>query len=445
VGSPQGEDRFSFQRPSPTGKEDQMSKTVNRRCCGLDIHKDTVVVCVLPPDGTNSVVARKTYGTFRNDLTRMRGWLKQLHVTEIAMESTGVYWWPVWNVLEGQGFRLLLVNPAQVKALQGRKSDKRDAKRIAEFLQDGRLDASFVPPPEIRHLRQLTRHRLSLLQQRTEVHNQIRDLLETASVKLSSVASDLLGVSGRRIIEAMIAGEDSPELLSGRLRGSLQKKKKLARESLKGYFNDFHRLMLDMHYRHYEFISKQIQELEMEITGRMEPYSRQITLLMGIPGVERVVAWHLIAELGADMSVFPDADHCASWAGVCPGSCESAGKQLSTRTKKGNKYLRRVLTQAAWAVSHCKHGYLRAFFYRVKARRGWGKAIMAVAHKILVFAYCILKTGTPYQDLGDNYFDNLHPERVAQRLLQRLQQLGLEVTVAPSKLLNTDPPSASGG
>ena len=422
-----------------------MSDRVYRRCCGMDIHKDTVVGCVLPPEGTKSVVARKTYRTFRNDLTRMRGWLKQLHVTEIAMESTGVYWWPVWNVLEGQGFRLLLVNPAQVKALQGRKSDKRDAKRIAEFLQDGRLDASFVPPPEIRQLRQLIRHRLSLLQQRTEVHNQIRDLFERASLKLSSVASDLLGVSGRRIIEAMIAGEDSPELLSGRLRGSLQKKKKLARESLKGYFNDFHRQMLGMHYRHYEFISNQIQELEIEITRRMEPYSPQITLLMSIPGVERVVAWHLIAELGVDMSVFPDADHCASWAGMCPGSWESAGKQLSTRTKKGNKYLRHVLTQAAWAVSHCKHGYLRAFFYRVKARRDWGKATMAVAHKILVFAYCILKTGIPYQDLGDNYFDNLHPERVAQRLLHRLQQLGLDVTVAPSKLLSADPPNASGG
>jgi len=177
----------------------------------------------------------------------------------------------------------------------------------------------------------------------------------------------------------------------------------------------------------------------------MQPYDRQITLLMSIPGVDRVVAWHLIAELGVDTSVFPDADHCASWAGVSPGSCESAGKPLSTRTKKGNKYLRRVLTQAAWGVSRCKQGYLRAFFYRVKARRGWGKAVMAVAHKILVFAYCILKTGTPYQDLGDSYFDKLHPERVAQRLLHRLQQLGLEVTVAPSKLLNPDVPNASGG
>jgi len=202
-----------------------MSELVYRRCCGMDVHKDTIVVCVLPADGETGITLRKTYRTFRNDLTRMRGWLKLLKVTEIAMESTGVYWRPVWNVLEEHGFRLLLVNPIQVKALQGRKSDSRDARRIAEFLQDHRLDPSFVPPAEIRQLRQFLRHRLSLLQQRGEVHNQIRDLFETANIKLSSVASDLLGVSGRRIIEAMINGEDSPELLSWKVRGRLRKKR----------------------------------------------------------------------------------------------------------------------------------------------------------------------------------------------------------------------------
>jgi transposase len=377
----------------------------------------------------------KRYGTFRNDLTRMRGWLKLLKVTEIAMESTGVYWRPVWNVLEGHGFRLLLVNPAQVKALQGRKSDPRDARRIAEYLQDGRLDPSFVPPQEIREMRQLLRHRLSLLQERGKAHNQIRDLFETASLKLSSVASDLMGVSGRRIIEAMIAGEDSPELLSWKVRGRLRKKEKLVRESLKGYFNDFHRLMLKAHYQHYQFLSEQVKSFEVEIERRMEPYAGQVAGLMTIPGVERIVAWHLIAELGADMSVFPDADHCASWAGMSPGSCESAGKQMSGRTKKGNKYLRRVLTQAAWAASHCKEGYLRAFFHRMKARRGWGKAIFAVAHKILVIAYSILKTGLPYQDLGGDYFDRLHPERTTKRLVRRLERLGLNVVLTPSQPL----------
>jgi transposase len=401
----------------------------------MDIHKDTVVVCVLPPDGQTGIGVRKSYGTFWNDLTRMRGWLKMLKVTEIAMESTGVYWRPVWNVLEEHGFGLLLVNPAQVKALQGRKSDPRDAQRIAEYLHDHRLDASFIPPPEIRELRQLLRHRLSLLHERGEAHNQIRDLFETANLKFSSVATDLMGVTGRRIIEAMIAGEDSPELLSWKVRGRLRKKEKLVRESLKGCFNDFHRMMLKAYYKHYQFLNEQIQALEAEIGKRMAPYAKQIEGLMTIPGVERIVAWHLIAELGADMSVFADADHCASWAGVSPGSCESAGKQLSGRTKKGNKYLRRVLTQAAWAASHCKRGYLRAFFHRVKARRGWGRAIFAVAHKILVIAFCILKTGSPYQDLGDDYFDRLHPERTAKRLLQRLERLGLNVLVTPSQPL----------
>jgi transposase len=398
----------------------------------MDVHKDTIVVCVLPPDGQAGTAVRKTYRTFRNELTRMRGWLKLLKVTEIAMESTGVYWRPVWNVLENHGFRLLLVNPAQVKALQGRKTDGRDARRIAEYLQDGRLDPSFVPPPEIRELRQILRHRLSLLQERGEAHNQIRDLFETANVKLSSVASNLLGVSGCRIIEAMIAGEDSPELLSWKVRGSLRKREKEVRESLKGYFNDFHRLMLAAYYRHYQFLSEQVQAFEAEIARRMERYAQQVAALMTIPGVQQIVAWHLIAEMGTDMSVFPDADHCASWGGLSPGSCESAGKQLSGRTKKGNKYLRRVLTQAAWAAAHCKDGYLRGFFYRVKARRGWGKAIFAVAHKILVIAYCILKTGTAYQDLGSDYFDKLHPERTAQHLVKRLQRLGFNVIAAPS-------------
>lgn len=405
---------------------------VYRRCCGMDIHKDTIVVCVLPPDGSEGIPARKTYKTFRNDLSRMRGWLRQLKFTEIAMESTGVYWRPVWNILEDHGFRLLLVNPAQVKALQGRKSDGRDSRRIAEYLQDGRLDPSFVPPHEIRELRQFMRHRLNLLEQRGESHNQIRDLFETANIKLSSVASDLLGLTGRSIIEAMIAGEDSPELLAWKVKGKLRKREKEVKESLKGCFNEFHRTLLKTHYALYQFPTRQVEELEAEIARRMEPHANRVNALITIPGVEKITAWHLIAELGADMSVFPDAHHCASWAGVSPGSCESAGKQLSSRTKKGNKYLRRILTQSAWAASRCKHGYLRAFFHRVKARRGWGRAVMAVAHKIVVIAYCILKTGTPYQDLGDDYFDRLHPERTAKRLVHRLERLGLTVSITPS-------------
>jgi transposase len=406
---------------------------VYRRCSGMDVHKETVVVCVLPPDGKPGLPVRKTFGTFRNDLTRMRGWLKQLKVTEIAMESTGVYWRPIWNVLEEQGFeRLLLVNPVQVKALAGRKSDGRDCQRIAEFLEDRRLDPSFVPPAEIRQLRQLLRHRLALLHQRNQVHNQIRDLFETANLKLSSVLSDLLGLSGRRIIEAMIAGEESADRLSWKLRGSARRKEKMVKESLKGCFNDFHRKVLGSYYRQYQFLTSEIGLLEQELKERMAPHAEKIDLLCTIPGVDQVVAWNLIAELGSDMDVFPSADHCASWAGLTPGENESAGKQQSTRCRKGNKYLRRVLAQAAWATSRCKKGYLRALFFPIKARRGWAKAIVAVAHKILVIAWSMLKNRTPYTELGEDYFDRLHADRTIQRLVTRLERLGQNVSLTPT-------------
>src|ERR1019366_1477789 len=400
---------------------------VYRRSCGMDIHKDTVVVCVLPPVGGEGKTIRKTYGTFRNDLIRMRTWFKQLKVTEIAMESTGVYWRPVWNVLENEGFRLLLVNPAQVKALAGRKSDGRDAQRIAQFLQDGRLDASFVPPPEMRELRLLLRHRVSLLEQRNEVHNQIRDLFETASIKLSSVVTDLLGVSGRRIIEALIRGEDSPEVLSWKVRGRLRAKEKLVKESLKGYFTEFHRSILEAYYRHYQFLTQQVADFEQRTEARMEPYAQQVQLLVTIPGVDQIVAWTMIAELGVDLSVFPDGDHCASWAGMVPGENESAGKKKRTRCRKGNQALKRVLTQAAWAASHCKKGYLPRFFRRIQANADWGRAIGATAHKILLIAFQMLKTNTPYRDLGDDYFDRRHPARTTRKLVARLEAPGHHV------------------
>jgi transposase len=406
-------------------------KDGNRRSCGMDVHKDTIVVCILPPVGDEGTIVRKTYRTFRNDLIRMRIWLKQLKITDIAMESTGVYWRPVWNVLEDEGFRLLLVNPAQVKALAGRKSDERDARRIAEYLQDGRLDASFVPSAEVRQLRSMLRHRISLLEQRNEVHNQIRDLFETASVKLSSVVSDLMGVTGRRIVEALIAGEDSPEILSWKVRGVLRKKEKLVKESLKGYFNEFHRTMLEAHYRHYQFLTKEIELFEQRIAAAMEPYASQTELLISIPGVDRIIAWHLLAELGVDLKAFPDAAHCCSWAGMVPGENESAGRQKSNRCRKGNRILRRVLAQAAWAASHCKKGYLRGFFHRVKSRRGWAKAIVATGHKILTIAFQMLKTNTLYRELGDDYFDRRNPGRATRKLVQRLEALGHQVQLLP--------------
>ena len=407
-------------------------KRVYRRCCGMDVHQRTVVLCVLPPDGSQGEPIHKVYGTFRNDLIRMRVWLKQLGVSEIAMESTGVYWRPIWNVLEEQGFeRLLLVNPVQVKALRGRKSDGRDCQRIAEFLQDRRLDPSFVPPREIRQLRQLLRHRLALLHQRTKIHNQIRDLFETASLKLSSVVSDLMGLTGRRIIEALIAGQDSAERLSWKAQGRLRKKEKQLKESLKGCFDAFHRMMLEALYGQYQFLTAQISTFEQRIGEYMLPYSAQIELLLGIPGVDRIVAWTLIAELGADLSIFPTAGHCASWAGLTPGQDESAGKQRSTRCKKGNKFLRRILTQSAWAASRTKGSYFQALFHKLRGRRGHSRAIVAVAHKLLVTAFTILQTGEPYHDLGNEYFDMKNPARTTRKLSQRLERLGWQVTLAP--------------
>jgi transposase len=400
-----------------------------RRCCGMDVHKETVVVCVLPPDGEEGKPLKKVYGTLRADLGRMRGWLKLLKVTSIAMESTGVYWRPLWNVLEGQGFELLLANPKQVKALHGRKSDKRDCERIAQFLQDRRLDPSFVPPPEIQRLRDLLRYRLYLLEQRNQTHNKIRDLFETANIKLSSVASDLLGVTGQNIIKAMIAGETSADRLSWKVRGKLRKKEKEVKQSLAGCFGEFHRAMGEWLRKQYGFLSAQIEEVEARTRREMEPHRELIELLDAVPGIDETVGWTVIAEMGIDMGVFPTAGHVASWAGMCPGTNESAGKQKSTRTRKGNRYLRRVLLQAAWAATNQKNTYLRAFFYRLQHRKGWGKAIIALAHKLLVIIYEIVKTRTPYYELGANYYDQLNPEKTIGRLMARLGRLGVEVTV----------------
>ncbi len=336
--------------------------------------------------------------------------------------------------MEGHGFRLVLANPKQVKALHGRKSDKRDSQRIAEFLQDRRIDPSFVPPPEIRRLRDLLRYRVSLQEQRNETHNKIRDLFETANIKLSSVVSDLLGVTGQRIIEALIAGETSPDKLSWKVKGRLREKEKEVRQALVGCLDEFHRQILELLWNQYKFLSGQIEQVEAKTRIEMEPHRDLIELLDGVPGIDEMVAWTLIAEMGTDMGVFPTTGHVASWAGMCPGTNESAGKQMSTKTRKGNRYLRRALLQAAWAATRKKESYLRAFFNRLMYRKGWGKAIVALGHKLLVIAYGIMKARTPYDELGANYYDRLNPEKTIQKLVQRLGKLGVEITIAPKEV-----------
>lgn len=371
-----------------------------RRCCGIDVHKETVVVHVLAPDGTRGKGVRKSFGTMHAALVNLRTWLKLLKVTGIAMESTGIYWMPVWQVLEDPAFTLLLANPQQLKALQGRKSDQRDAKRIAEFLQDRRLDGSFVPPAAIRHLRILTRNRSALLHQRNEVHNQIRDLLEMTGIKLSSVASNLLWVTGQSILRALAAGVESAERLSWKAVAKLLQKEVEIKQAVRAEAGPFSRETLGFHLRHYDFLCAHLPELEGRIAKLMMPYSSEIALLTTNPGVDRLVAWQFIAELGVDMAAFPDSEHCASWAGLSPGTQESAGVQYRGRTKKGNKYLRRILTQAARANTHRKYGYLRALFYRIKGRHYKKKAIVAVAYQILVIACSMLRSKQVCRDLG---------------------------------------------
>jgi len=405
-----------------------------RRCCGIDVHKNTVVVCVLPAIGTNSKKAplKKRYRTFTGDLIRLRTWLKSLEVTEVALESTGVYWVPVWNVLEAGGFdRLVLANPAQVKALAGRKSDRRDCQRLAEFLQDGRLDASFVPPQEFRYLRALLRDRVHFLEQKTRVANQIMALLETANIKLGSVASKVMGVSGRRILQALIAGEQNQAELAWKAVGRLRRKRADLKEALRGWFQQGHRFRLQGLLKHYSDIEQRLAEWEAEIERYMAAYAEQVELLCTIPGVKKLVAWTLIAELGVDMSVFPTAAQCASWAGLCPGEYESAGKAKAVATKKGNRYVRRAAVQAAWAEYRDDDSYLSALFRRIAGRRGKQKAAVAVAHRIVVLVYEVLSSGEAYRELGRNYFDLRNRDRSILMLTQRLNGLGMDVVLMP--------------
>jgi transposase len=402
----------------------------HRRCCGIDVHKEKLAVCVLPPDGKFGQCLEREYGTFTEQILQLKAWLLKLGVTEVAMESTGVYWRPVWNVLEG-AFRLLLANPVQVKALAGRKSDRRDARRIAEYLQDGRLDGSFVPPAAIRHLRELTRDRVSLVEEQTRVSNQIRDLLETANIKLGNVASDILGKTGRRILEELAGGERDAGRLAEEARGKLRSKRRELREALRGRFTEGHEFRLKELLLRLEFLEFRIVVLEEEIRRCMKPYQRQLELLDGIPGVNEVVAWTLVAELGVEMGVFPTGAHCASWAGLCPGENESGGKKKSARTRRGNGYVRRALVQAGWAAAREKGSYFQGIFRRLVGRRGLAKSVVAVAHRLLLIVHAMLRDLEPYRELGADYTAQRYKAQTIRRLTERLAALGQRVSLAP--------------
>ena len=406
-------------------------ETVYGRCCGLDVHKDTVVACVLIRDGGGGTQKEiRTFRTMTADLLVLHDWLMAYGVTHVAMESTGVYWKPIFNLLEGS-FEVLLVNAAHIKRVPGRKSDVMDCEWIADLLSHGLLTASFIPPQPVRDLRDLTRYRKSLTDERVREVNRLQKLLETANIKLSSVASDVMGVSGRAMLEAILGGNTDPQVLADLARGRLRKKLPLLQQALEGRFRPHHRFMLRQILSHLDYLDEAIETVSREVETHVSPFSEELKLLDTIPGVDQKVAQCILAEIGPDMSRFPTHRHLASWAGFCPGNNESAGKRKSGKTRKGDRWLKRTLIEASWAVSRAKGTYLYALYHRIARRRGKKKAAVAVGHSILVSAYHMLKNHIPYQELGPDYFDLLNAAHIKRHFVHRLEGLGFKVALEP--------------
>jgi transposase len=407
-------------------------EVVHARCAGLDVHKKSVYGCVICCEANGEKRQEKrSFGTMTKDLLSLADWLREHAVTHVVMEATGVYWRPVWAILDGQ-FELLLVNPHHVKAIPGRKTDAKDCEWIAELLQHGLVRGSFVPPTDIQDLRDLTRYRVELTQAQNRVGNRIQKLLEQANVKLSSVASDTLGVSGQQMIEAIIAGEEDPERLADLAQRRLRQRIPELQLALQGRVRDHHRFLLKEFLEEWKALGTRIRRIEEEIDRRIVPFEEAVALWQSVPGMDRLTACNLVAEIGVNMAQFPSAQHLASWAGLCPGNNESAGKRMSGTMRDGNKWLRRTLCQAAWAVTRKKDCYLSAQFRRVAARRGMKRAVMAVAHTMLIIAYTMLKTGRTYYELGGSYLDQINRDQLQRYFVKRLQKLGLTVTVEPA-------------
>ena len=400
---------------------------VNERCAGLDVHKKTVVACVRVPglDRRRRKVTR-TFSTTMAGLQALRDWLADHGVTRAAMESTGVYWRPVYAVLE-PCFELLLVNARHVKHLPGRKTDVKDSEWLAQLLEHGLLRGSFIPPAPIRDLRDLTRRRKALSRDRAKEITRVAKTLELANVKLGSVVSDIMGVTGRAILKAMIEGEEDPQILAGLARGSLCRKRKELAEVVPGLMRDHHRFLLREQLETIDHLSERIRKLDARIEAVTRPFASAIELLESMPGVARLAAEAILAETGDDMSRFPTAGHFASWARVCPGNHESAGKRRSASTGKGNAWLRAALSQAAWAASRTKGSYYRALYHRHKARGGPKKAIVAVQHAMMVAIWHMFSRGTMHEDLGQDHFQGHDKKRRLRYLVGQLRRLGVDV------------------
>ena len=404
-------------------------------CAGIDVHQNSLSVCALTPGpaaGDEPAIELSSFGTFTSEIVRMCDWLKQLDVTHVAIESTGVYWKPVWNILEPH-FTVILANAQHIKNVPGRKTDKADCQWIARLLRHGLLKPSFIPEPRIRQLRDLCRTRTSLTRHRTAVVNRLQKVLEDANIKLGSVVTDIMGVSGRSMVQQMIKGNTDPMVLADLARGPMRKKLEALRMALAGTLTAHHRFLLKQHLEQAEALARKIRLLENEVATRVVPFAALIELWMTIPGIDRVAAWSLLAEIGADMEQFPSARHLVSWAGLCPGNNESAGKRKSSRTRKANPWLRGLMTQIAWAAAHTKNTYLAQQYRRLQAKRGRKRALLALANTILTIVWHIGRDQVPYRELGADYFDRLKGNQAQRYFVRKLESMGLKVTVAPAQ------------
>ncbi len=400
-------------------------KVLYERCAGLDVHKKTVTVHVVVPE-VNEI---RTFATITKELLALVEWLLALKVTHVAMESTGVYWKPLYNLLEATGMTVYVVNAAHMKAVPGRKTDVHDAEWICDLMRHGLLKPSFIPPRSQRELRELVRYRISLIEERADEANRIQKVLEGGNIKLGSVVTDILGKSGRAMLTAMATGSSSPEELAAMADSRLRATREQLIEALQGRLTDHQRIMLRMQLDHVRYLDQQIETLDAEVAKRLVPFEAQLMQLDTIPGVNQRAAEVILAEVGTDMTRFPNADHLVSWAGMCPGSNESAGKRHRTRTRKGNQTLRRTLTEAGQAAGRSKSTYLGATYRRIAARRGGKRAAIAVGRSILEIAYFVLRDGVDYQELGANYYDERKKDAVVRNAINRLERLGYKVKV----------------
>jgi transposase len=418
-------------------------EVMHKRVAGLDVHKATVVACVRLMSGRTVTRECRTFATTTEGLLALLAWLTECRCTHVAMEATGVYWTPVWKILSDGDFRLIVANAAHIKQVPGRKTDMNDAMWIADLLACGLVKASFVPEEEIQELRGLMRTRKQLVREQTRHVQRIQKTLEEANIKLDAVISDILGVSGRRMIEAMIAGVRNPHRLAALAERSIKASPKELYDALHGRLRQHHCFLLQLHLAQWDALDAAIRHIDQEVDGRIErmdeaaeddgqtPFRALILRLSAIPGVSCLSATTILAEIGRDMSRFPTAGHLISWAGLCPGQNQSAGKRKSSRLRKGAPWLKTMLVQCAWAAKRRKNSYYMAQFHRLKSRRGPQKAICAVAASILTAIYHMLKSGAPHHDLGADYFDRRSPQAKARRLVAQLSRLGFEVTLQP--------------